>query len=109
MAMDEEVQSEMAEDIIPVFPQPTIVAGGESDAPNVNQEGESDPEWTVVTSRKVNYSVLKYHDRFIHCSIHDMIASKDWLATFIYAFPQKEKQSRLWEEILLLKPCNAEP
>lgn len=52
MVVDEEFQSEMAEDIIMVFPPPTIVTGGESDAPSVNQEGESDPEWTVVTNRK---------------------------------------------------------
>lgn len=51
----------------------------------------------------VNCTILNYHDRFVHCLIHDVLDNKDWMATFIYAYPQKEKQIDLWNLILNLK------
>ncbi|XP_034229350.1 uncharacterized protein LOC117638326 [Prunus dulcis] len=47
---------------------------------------------------------LEYHERFIHCHLHDIIENKHWKATFIYAYPQKHKQKQLWNDILDLKP-----
>lgn len=51
----------------------------------------------------VNCTVLNSHDRFVHCLLHDVLAHKAWVATFIYAYPQKEKQKDLWSLIMNLK------
>lgn len=59
----------------------------------------------------MNCSILLYHDRFIHCFIKDVLGKKSWYVTFVYAYayPKKEKQLSLWQDILNLKHNSSLP
>lgn len=60
-------------------------------------------------SRMVNIDIIMPHDRFIHCMITEIATNNSLYTTFVYIFPQKEKQTGLWNEILAMKPVNDEP
>lgn len=52
----------------------------------------------------MNCTTLNFHDRSVHCLLHDILSKKSGYATFIYAYPQKEKQRDLWKLILNFNP-----
>nr|XP_011459346.1 PREDICTED: uncharacterized protein LOC105349933 isoform X1 [Fragaria vesca subsp. vesca] len=60
-------------------------------------------------TRMVHIDVIMPHNRFIHCMITDTATNISWYTTFIYAYPKKEQQAALWNEILDLRPSNDEP
>lgn len=43
----------------------------------------------------INVTILDRHERFIHSRVQDIIDHKNWKATFVYAYPQKQKQKQL--------------
>ncbi|CAL9026218.1 unnamed protein product, partial [Prunus brigantina] len=51
----------------------------------------------------LNISILNYHERYINCEIQELSTKKVWLATFIYAYPQKAKQKAMWTDLISLK------
>ncbi|XP_062020763.1 uncharacterized protein LOC133737170 [Rosa rugosa] len=59
-------------------------------------------------TRTVTVELIKPHDRYIHCIIKDNTVNRSWLTTFVYAFPQKEKQAKLWSDLLTLQPNSEE-
>ncbi|CAB4312193.1 unnamed protein product [Prunus armeniaca] len=56
LVIDEEVQSQLRDDVILVFPQPNATTGVDNatkkEASVMNQEEEYEPEWNVVRNRK---------------------------------------------------------
>lgn len=52
----------------------------------------------------INITILVYHKCFIHCPVQDLIEHKNWIYTFVYAYPQKDTQKQLWTNIIDLKP-----
>ncbi|KAH0997796.1 hypothetical protein GBA52_021660 [Prunus armeniaca] len=56
LVIDEEVQSQLRDDVILVFPKPNATTGVDNatkkEASVMNQEEEYDPEWNVVRNRK---------------------------------------------------------
>ncbi|XP_061993561.1 uncharacterized protein LOC133711457 [Rosa rugosa] len=59
-------------------------------------------------SNLVKVDVIEPHDRFIHCLIKDLVTSKSYYATFVYAYPQKDRQAVLWNDLARLQPPNNE-
>lgn len=54
----------------------------------------------------VSVKIIAPHDKFIHCHITDISSNKDCLMTFLYAYPKKDKQMSLWNEIARLSPTD---
>lgn len=52
----------------------------------------------------INTSILEYQEHFIHCRVQDLNNHKTWYATFVYIYPQKDKDKLLWPDIIALKP-----
>ena len=59
-------------------------------------------------SKVVKIDVIEPHDRFIHCLLKDLVTSKSFYATFVYAYPQKDRQAAFWSVVAQLQPANQE-
>ncbi|KAL6213773.1 hypothetical protein ACLB2K_013215 [Fragaria x ananassa] len=59
-------------------------------------------------SMVVKIDVIEPHDRFIHCLIKDLVTSKSFYASFVYAYPQKDRQAAFWSVVAQLQPANEE-
>lgn len=54
-------------------------------------------------------SVIDHGPHFIHCCFNNNVNGDEWFMTFLYMFPQKEKQPALWDHLLSLQPPNGKP
>lgn len=57
-------------------------------------------------SRMVHVDIILPHNCFVHCVITEIATNNSWYTTFIYVYPQKEKQEELWNEISALAMTN---
>ncbi|XP_062028542.1 uncharacterized protein LOC133744454 [Rosa rugosa] len=57
-------------------------------------------------SKTVRIDVLEPHARFIHCLMTNVNTNQTTYITFVYAYPQKDKQKDFWEELARLKSAN---
>ncbi|KAL6190194.1 hypothetical protein ACLB2K_036592 [Fragaria x ananassa] len=71
--------------------------------PSIGQSGGLNLLWN---SKSVSVNIIALHDRFIHCHITDAVSNVNFLVTFLYAYPKKEKQLALWNDITKLCPTD---
>lgn len=71
--------------------------------PSVGQCGGMNLLWN---NNHVSIQVITSHDRFIHCKITETNTHKSCMVTFVYAYPKKEKQAALWNDLSLLSPTD---
>lgn len=71
--------------------------------PAIGQSGGINLLWN---SKSVNLQVISSHDRFVHCSLTDIKMNKSCMFTFVYAYPIKNKQMALWNELAMLSSAS---
>lgn len=75
----------------------------------VPSQGQSGGLLLLWKSRMASVNIIFPHNRFIHCKVSDLTTNKSWLHTFVYIYPNKERQQQLWNEVLQIKPNNSDP
>lgn len=62
-----------------------------------NNFGNEGHMWLTWNRLRYKVDIMEAGNQWIHCSVEDLINPRSYLATFVYAYNDREERRELWE------------